>query len=150
MYISRATFKILWERPSVVIGFATDFEVRAIVGLKQYPNLRIVGSETLGLRRTTFILPDDTAFSPLGGTVQTLFDKVKTFGTDNISADDLKTWVILDGEIGGTGGDTVEELRAYTLGTERFSDDLDFVLRADIVRFLSPARITEMEQALRQ
>lgn len=154
MRISNILLRILWERPDPEgPALASSFEAitHQYIVPRYERGLKLIGQDPVGAGVTLFIRPDGFVHSDPASTIGTLFDvAAASAGVDMIDADTLSAWVFVDGEVRATGRHTSEEWDLMKRGTVLYSDNPDYVLILNWLRFLSPEAIDDLESHLGQ
>lgn len=155
MKIHDLCVKVVWERPAdasdgVLLRAVTHGEVQVpmygMLQIESHP-LPEQGEEEEAPMTAYVVMPETDAreVGDLAG-AQRLWDELKRTGTRVVEGA-IETWVLVSGEIVAFGAYSSGSIGAGMIDGSRFSDTLDFMLQAEVVRFIDSQGVGALEEA---
>lgn len=155
MKINDLCLKLVWERPAeagdgVLLRAVSHSEVQ----VPMYGSLQVEShplpehGEDEDFPATAFVvMPETDARDVMDlATTQKLWDELKRTGARVVDGA-IETWVLVTGEIVAFGAYASGSIGAGMVDGGKFSDTLDFMLQADVIRFIDSQGVAALEDA---
>lgn len=155
MKIHDLCLKLVWERPAdandgILLRAVTHSEVQVpMFGTLQVESHQLPeqGEDEDSLMTAFLVMPETEPREVVDlASVQRLWDELKRTGTRIVDGA-IETWVLVSGEIVAFGAYASGSIGAGMTEGSRFSDTLDFMLQADVIRFIDGQGAAALEEA---
>ena len=155
MKIHDLCLKLVWERPTdtgdgVILRAVSHGDVQVPI----YGSLQVEShplpeqGEEEEAPMTAFVVMPETDAREVGDLAgaQKLWDELKRTGTRVVDGS-IETWALVTGEIVAFGAYASGSIGAGMVEGNKFSDTLDFMLQADVIRCIDNQGVAALEDA---